>query len=137
MGEARLHQLLALQFEYLDALAEALNVLVRLVFEVPAQQAQRFDDLGADRAARSLGRRQRTAVERVSSRDAEPQCKQHQIDVEAVAILQREQRRRYAGERIEGERKPPERLFGGGFGVSHRRGRSASRTNVASQPSAE
>src|SRR5215472_611151 len=126
MGEARLHQLLALQFEYLDALAEALNVLVRLVFEVPAQQAQRFDDLGADRADRSLGRRQRTAVERVSSRDAEPQRKQHQIDVEAVAILQREQRRRYAGERIEGERKPPERLFGGGFGVRHRGGRSAS-----------
>ena len=70
--------------------------------------AQRFDNFASQRAGRSLGHRQRIAAERSAPRHPEPERKQHQVYIEAVAVLQRDQRLGDPRPLVEGKRETPE-----------------------------
>ena len=109
-GEAILDQLFAREFERLHTFAQPLDIVVGMVPELSAQTAQRFDNFASERAGRSLRHRQRIAAERSAPRDADPQRKQNQVYVEAVAVLQRDQRLGDPRPLVEGKRETPERL---------------------------
>jgi hypothetical protein len=100
-GETALGQLLGFEFERLHALAQALHVRVGIAPEPPPQRPQRFHDLGPDRADRSIGQCKPIAAEPAAPRDAEPQREQHQVDVELISILQRDQRLGDPGKGVE------------------------------------
>ena len=57
-----------------------------MVAELPAQLTERLDDFASQRAGRFRGRCQQSAVERSAPRDPQPQCKQNEVDVEAIAV---------------------------------------------------
>jgi hypothetical protein len=106
-----LDQLLARDFQRLHAFAQALYIPVGMVPERSAQATQGFDNLSSERAGSSLRRRQGITVEWSAPRDAEPQRKQNQVDVEAVAVLQRDQRVGNPRPLVESERETPERVI--------------------------
>src|SRR3984893_8611585 len=109
-GEAFLDQFLAGDFELLHAFAHPLDVAVGMVPELSAQAAQGFDNFASERAGNSFRRRERVAVERSAPGDADPQCKQNEVHVEAVAVLQRDQCVGVSRPLVKGQRETPERL---------------------------
>jgi hypothetical protein len=74
------------------------------------QRPQLRDDRLAQRRRGSLGRGKIGRIHRMPADKPQPQPVEDHIDVEPVAILQRDQCRRDAGPRVKDERKPPERL---------------------------
>lgn len=105
--ESRLDQFLGRKFERLNSVAQALHIRVGILRKASPQRAQRLHHIGSDLAARTLGRPQPIAAEPAASRDPEPQHKEHQVDVESVSVLQRNQRSSDARSRVKGQRKPP------------------------------